>query len=189
MINFFKSHTLTYQLISRITPPKVIPELIKSIFKKERLINNYDENEKKLLSISNREIDNMSFMTNRDYAYLYSAIEFDKWGKNAIDKSLINLDKIIQISKDKNININILYLYEPILLLKKPIKKQLDYLITGLKNLEKKNIKVNFIKDIYSGYDNGYDAYKNLFFINDIHWNKRGNAKVAKEILSKIDFD
>ena len=80
-------------------------------------------------------------------------------------------------------------MYEPILLLKKPIKKQFDYLITGLKNLEKKNIKVNFIKDIYSGYDNGYDAYKNLFFINDIHWNKRGNAKVAKEILSKIDFD
>ena len=84
IINFIKSNTLTYQLISRITPPKVIPELIKSIFKKERLINNYDENEKKLLSKSNREIDNMSFMTNRDYAYLYSDTEFDKWGKKAI---------------------------------------------------------------------------------------------------------
>ena len=189
IINFIKSNTLTYQLISRITPPKVIPELIKSIFKKENFTNSYDENEKKLLSISNREINNMSFITNKDYAYLYSDTEFDKWGKKAIDKSLTNLEKIIQISKDNNINLNILYLYEPVLLLKKPIKDQLDYLITGLKNLEKENTKVNFIKDIYSSYDNGYEAYKNLFFINDIHWNKRGNAEVAKEILNKIDLN
>ena len=189
IINFVKSNTLTYQLISRITPPKVIPELIKSIFKKEKFKNTYDENEKKLLSLSNKEIDNMRFITNRDYSYLYSAKEFDTWGKNAIDKSLSNLEKIIQITKDKNININILYLYEPVLLLKKPIKKQFDYLITGLKNLEKKEAKVNFIKDIYDDYDNGYEAYKNLFFIKDIHWNKRGNVEVANEILNKINFN
>ena len=37
-----------------------------------------------------KEIDNMSFITNRDYSYLYSAKEFDTWGKNAIDKSFPN---------------------------------------------------------------------------------------------------
>ena len=26
------------------------------------------------------------------------------------------------------------------------------------------------------------------FFINDLHWNKKGNIQVAKEIISKIDF-
>ena len=35
VINFIKSNTLTYQLITRITPPKVIPGLIKSIFSKK----------------------------------------------------------------------------------------------------------------------------------------------------------
>ena len=42
---------------------------------------------------------------------------------------------------------------------------------------------------MYDEYENAYDAYKNLFFINDIHWNKRGNVKVANEILNKIDLN
>jgi hypothetical protein len=50
------------------------------------------------------------------------------------------------------------------------------------------NIKVNFIKDLYNNYNNAYEAYRNLFFINDIHWNKRGNLLVSNEILEKIDF-
>jgi len=57
-----------------------------------------------------------------------------------------------------------------------------------LNELENKKVKVNFIKDMYEEYDNGYDAYRNLFFINDLHWNKKGNTEVAKEIMSKIDF-
>ena len=35
IINFLKSNTLTYQLITKITPPKVIPGLIKSLFSKK----------------------------------------------------------------------------------------------------------------------------------------------------------
>ena len=37
LINFCKSNTLFYQIISRITPPKVIPELIKSLFNKKKI--------------------------------------------------------------------------------------------------------------------------------------------------------
>ena len=33
-----------------------------------------------------------------------------------------------------------------------------------------------------------FEPTKNLFFINDIHWNKRGNLLVSNEILEKIDF-
>ena len=43
-----------------------------------------------------------------------------------------------------------------------------------------------------SDYDQDYlkatEAYKNLFFIKDHHWNKQGNRKVAEEILKKIEF-
>ena len=56
-----------------------------------------------------------------------------------------------------------------------------------LENLSE-NLKVNFIKDLYNKYNNSYEAYKNLFFINDIHWNKRGNLLVSNEILEKVDF-
>ena len=188
MINFFKSNTLTYQLITRITPPKIIPGLIKSFFNKKELENNYNEKEKKLFLITDNEIDKMDFLNRKDYAYLYSSKEFNDWGKDAIDQSLVNLRKIAEISEEKNINLNIFYLYEPVLLLKEPNKKQFNYLINGLNELENKKVKVNFIKDMYEKYDNGYDAYRNLFFINDLHWNKKGNIQVAKEIISKIDF-
>ena len=74
------------------------------------------------------------------------------------------------------------------LLLRKPNQIQFDYLINSFKGLQKENVNVNFIKNIYKEYKNSYEAYKNLFFIKDIHWNKRGNAKVAKEILNKVNF-
>ena len=164
MINFFKSNTLTYQLITRITPPKIIPGLIKSFFNKKELENNYNEKEKKLFLITDNEIDKMDFLNRKDYAYLYSSKEFNDWGKDAIDQSLVNLRKIAEISEEKNINLNIFYLYEPVLLLKEPNKKQFNYLIDGLNELENKKVKVNFIKDMYEKYDNGYDAYRNLFF-------------------------
>ena len=61
-------------------------------------------------------------------------------------------------------------------------------MLSKLKDLEKNNVKVNFIRDYYYNFENKYDAYRNLFFINDIHWNKRGNSFVAKEILNKIQF-
>jgi len=187
-INFYKSHTLIYQLITRVTPPKIIPELIKSIFVKKESFNNYDQNEKEFLKIDNFEIDKMDFLKRKDYAYLYSNKEFDEWGKKAITKSLQNLNNISDLSKSKNIKLNILYLYEPILLLKKPDKKLFNYLISELKKLEDNNVKVNFIKDIYDDYVDGYEAYKNLFFIHDIHWNKKGNFHVAEEILKKVRF-
>ena len=188
VINFIKSNTLTYQLINRITPPKVIPGLIKSIFSKKDSIIDYSQKEKNLFSISNNEIDQMKFLDHKDYAYLYSNMEFDKWGKKAIDKSMSNLKQIIKITDEKNINLNIFYLYEPVLLLRKPNQIQFDYLINSFKSLENKNVRVSFIKNIYEEYQNAYEAYKNLFFIKDIHWNKRGNAKVAKEILNKVNF-
>jgi lysophospholipase L1-like esterase len=188
IINFYKSNTLTYQLITRITPPKVIPGLIKSFFNKKELENNYNEREKKLFLITDDEIDKMDFLNRKDYAYLYSSKEFNDWGKDAINQTLENLRKIAEITEENNINLNILYLYEPVLLLKEPNKKQFNYLIDALNELENKKVKVNFIKDMYEEYDNGYDAYRNLFFINDLHWNKKGNIKVAKEIMSKIDF-
>ena len=188
IINFVKSNTLTYQVISRVTPPKVIPKLIKSVFDKKKSNINYDEKEKELFLISNEEIDNMEFLNRKDYAYLYSVEEFNQWGKKAIKKSISNIERIYEICKKHNIKLNILYLYEPVLLLKKPKIDQFNYLINSFKNLEKNDLNVEFIKNLYDDYEDGYTAYRNLFFINDLHWNKRGNAQVAKEILGKISF-
>ena len=189
IINFLKSNTLTYQLITRITPPKVIPSLIKSIFSEKEIKINYNDKEKNLFLITNDEINQMTFLDHKDYAYLYSSKEFEDWGKNAIEKSLNNLKQIIKLTSEKNIKLNIFYLYEPVILLRKPNKIYFDYLITGLENLKTKNVNIEFIRNMYDEYENAYEAYKNLFFINDIHWNKRGNAKVAKEILEKIDLN
>ena len=141
-------------------------------------------------SISNDEIDNISFLNHKDYSYLYSANEFDQWGRKAIDQSMQNLKEIIKICDQKNIKLNILYLYEPVIILKKPNEDYFNYMISEFEKLENlsENLKVNFIKDLYNKYNNSYEAYKNLFFINDIHWNKRGNLLVSNEILEKVDF-
>lgn len=187
LINFFKSNTLIYQIISRITPPKVIPGLIKSLFIKKTSLD-YSAKENELLKISNDEISKMSFLYLKDYNYLFSKDEFEKWGKNAIDKSINNLREIAKITEKKNINLNIFYLYEPVIILREPNIDVLSYIQKSFKNLEKNGISFFELNDYYKDFENKYKIYKNLFFINDIHLNKKGNKLVSEEILNKINF-
>tara|TARA_Y200000002_G_scaffold110931_1_gene90901 strand:+ start:46 stop:1200 length:1155 start_codon:yes stop_codon:yes gene_type:complete len=187
LINFFKSNTLIYQVISRITPPKVIPGLIKSLFIKKTSLN-YDEKENKLLKISNDEISKMSFLYLQDYNYLFSKDEFDKWGKNAIDKSINNLKELSKIVEKKNINLNIFYLYEPAIILREPDIAVLTYIKDSFKSLETNSVSFFELNDYFKGYKDKYEVYKNLFFINDIHLNKKGNKQVFEEILKKINL-
>ncbi len=188
LINFYKSNTLIYQIISRITPPKVIPELLLSLFDKNKIESNYTSQENDLMKISNQEISKLYFLDMKDYEYFFSDHQFEKWGKKGIDKSIENLKKIIELTEDKNINLNILYLFEPVIFLKKPNKEPMEYLLKKFKNLENDNSKFFIIDDYYGEYKDKYESYKNLFFINDIHLNKKGNNLVAEEILKKIKF-
>ena len=64
LINFFKGNTLSYQFIARITPPKVIPGLIKSIFTKQKKL---EINQEKL---KNSGILSMKFIHIKDLKYL-----------------------------------------------------------------------------------------------------------------------
>ncbi len=188
LINFYKSNTLIYQFISRITPPKVIPEIIRSFFNKKKNDSNYENRKKEMMKISNEEISKMYFLDLQDYNYFFSDSEFIKWGKEGINKSIKNLRKIAEITKEKKIKLNILYLFEPTIILKKPNDQTVNYLLKSFKDLENENLKFFVISDFYNEYENKYESYKNLFFINDIHLNKKGNKLVADEILKKIKF-
>ena len=187
LINFYKSNTLTYQFISRVTPPKVIPTIIKQFFDDKDNLE-YDKEETERLKIKNDEIDNLEFFKIKDYSYFFSEKEFNIWGKKGIDYSINNLKKISEICKKKNINLNILYLYEAILVLKSPNEKITKYLINKFKELEDENTNIEFINDYHKSFENQYEAYKQLFFIKDIHFNKKGNQYIAKEILNKLNF-
>ena len=140
------------------------------------------------MKISNEDISKMNFLDHQDYNYFFSNNEFEKWGKKGINKSIENLRKIAKITKEKKIKVNILYLFEPTLILKKPNDQTINYLLTSFKSLENENLKFFVISDFYNVYENKYESYKNLFFINDIHLNKKGNKLVADEILKKIKF-
>ena len=188
LINFCKSNTLFYQIISRITPPKVIPELIKSLFNKKKNKLNYNYQENELMKISNEEISRMYFLDLKDYNYFFSEDEYKKWGKKGIDKLVKNLKKVVEITSNRNINLTILYLFEPSIILKKPNNEPINYLLESLKNLENDNSKFFVINHFYDEYKDKYESYKKLFFINDIHLNKKGNKLVADEILRKINF-
>ena len=44
------------------------------------------------------------------------------------------------------------------------------------------------LNEYYKDYDDKYEVYKDMFFINDIHLNKKGNIAVAEEIINKFNF-
>ena len=113
LINFYKSQTLLYQFISRVTPIKKIPILIKSTFFNDQ--QNLDKIEKN--KISNEEILNMNFLKNKDFQYFYDDKIFNEWGKTAILKSINFLKRTIEITSKKNIKVTILYAKEPNLIL------------------------------------------------------------------------
>ena len=140
------------------------------------------------MKISNEEISKLYFLDMKDYEYFFSEYQFKKWGKEGIDKSVENLKKIVELTKNRNINLNILYLFEPVIFLKKTNKEPMEYLLEKFKNLENSNSNFFIINDYYDEYKNKFEFNKNLFFINDIHLNKKGNKLVAAEILRKIKF-
>ena len=184
LINFYKSHTLLYQFISRVTPIRGIPYLIKTTFFEDKKNLEIIEKNK-----SNEEILNMKFLKNKDFQYFYDDKIFNEWGKNAILKSLNFLERIIEITSKKNIKLTILYAKEPNLILKKPNQDVLNFILDEFKKLDKNNVKFYYINKYDSLYKDKFEKYKNLFYINDNHWNKRGNMLVSDEILEKIDFN
>ena len=184
LINFYKSHTLLYQFVSRVTPIRGIPYLIKTTFFEDKKNLEIIEKNK-----SNEEILNMKFLKNKDFQYFFDDKIFNEWGKNAILKSLNFLERIIEITSKKNIKLTILYAKEPNLILKKPNQDVLNFILDEFKKLEQNNVKFYYINKYDSLYKDKFEKYKNLFYINDNHWNKRGNMLVSDEILEKIDFN
>ena len=188
-INFIKGNTFLYQAITKVTPPKVIPELILSIFKKKEKPKPYLDHEKKLKNIKANEIMSFKFLRNHDYEYFFNEEKFIEWGKKGILDTSNHLKKICEITKSKNIKTDILYATDAPLILKKPIEKNLIFLLDNFKKQVTSNsCKFHFINEYSNGYKNKFDAYKDLFYIGDHHWNKKGNIKVANEIMKKINF-
>tara|TARA_B100001964_G_scaffold224758_1_gene271895 strand:+ start:646 stop:1815 length:1170 start_codon:yes stop_codon:yes gene_type:complete len=188
-INFIKGNTFLYQLITRITPPKVISNLIASIFNEKDKVQTYTNYEEKLKKINYHEIMSFKFLTNPDYEYFYDDKKFNDWGKKGILNSSQYLKKISQITKEKNIKLDILYAKDAPLVLSKPIEKNLKFLLDTFKKETISGIgNFYYINEYSLGYSDSIEAYKNLFYIGDHHWNKIGNKKVADEIMKKVNF-
>ena len=186
VINFLKGNTFIYQFISRITPLKVIPDVVKNIFEKDNKKKRYL---KKVNNLKDEDIYYFKFMKLKDYDYLYQDIAFNSWGKEAINNSFFYLEKISKLTNKKDIKLDILYAKDAIIILKQPIEKNLDYFINTFKKLENySNTNFYYLSEYDKDYTKSTDAYKNLFFIEDHHWNKLGNKKIADEILRKIEF-
>ena len=189
LINFIKGNTFTYQLITRITPPKVIPELIKSFFQEKDEIKNYSTKENELKRIKDDEIMSFELLKRSDYEYFYDDEKFLEWGKDAIDESSLYIKKIDSILKEKNIKLDILYSQSAPLVLIEPIEKNLNYLINSFeKSLNNSSAKFHYIRDFTTIYSSRIEAYKELFYIGDVHLNKKGNTEIAKEIINKLNF-
>ena len=53
---------------------------------------------------------------------------------------------------------------------------------------KKNNIEFIFVKNYHENYKDKYNAYKDMFFLGDNHFNENGNRLIANEILEKSEY-
>jgi len=189
IINFIKGNTLSYQIIAELTPPLAFIQKVKSSFSK---IKNYffskeknlPQNQKKIKYIQSEE--SILKISNRgDYKIMYDQKSFETNGKKSILKTINYLGRLQKYLSDKGIALTIILPRESVFIVKDPIEKNYEYLIKQLESLSNKNNNFIYLNEYYQESKNRFDSYRDLFFVNDVHWNKKGNQKIAEEILRK----
>ena len=189
IINFIKGNTLSYQIIAELTPPLAFIQKVESSFSK---IKNYffskeknlPQNQKKIKFIQSEE--SILKISNRgDYKIMYDQKSFETNGKKSILKTINYLGRLQKYLSDKGIALTIILPRESVFIIKDPIKKNYEYLIKQLESLSNKNNNFIYLNEYYQESKNRFDSYRDLFFVNDVHWNKKGNQKIAEEILRK----
>lgn len=194
LINFYKGNTLFYQFITRVTPPKVIPQRIKSLFKNESTnkFKNYAEYEQHLINtVTNEDImKTQNYWIDRNkFNFFFDKENFDNWGQKAIKNSVNHIERLIRLASEKDIKTTIILIEESALFLKKPREDLLNFYVNSFKKVaDTLNADFIYLNDYHSNFSDKFEAYKNLFFINDIHWNIKGHQAVANEILNKSKF-
>jgi lysophospholipase L1-like esterase len=189
IMNFIKGNTFTYQIIAELTPPLAFIQKLRSSF--SAIKNSFSTHEKTLLqnqaikkNIQSEE--SILIISNgSDYKLMYDENIFEKNGKESILKTINYLNRLGVYLSSKKINLTILLPRESVFIIKNPIDKNYEFLINQLESLNKNNIKFIYLNEYYQENTNRFDAYRDLFFANDVHWNKKGNLKIAEEILSK----
>lgn len=191
IFNFLKGNTFLYQFISEITPLKAgiqkIKNLISKINFKKNISNKETIKETTKKSISQSSID--SLISRKDYEFIYSQKKYDEWGDKAITKSINHLQRLSKFLKQKNIKLNIIYPTEASFLLKKPNTELFNKFIEKFRKFSKEeNINFIILNKYHASYANKIEAYNDLFFIGDVHWNQKGHELVFNELKSKISF-
>ncbi len=168
--NFIKSNTIFYQFFKKIFP---ISNLITDINKTHKI----EYNKKKILNILNSKPDHQHVISNE---------AFSLWGEKALNKSTLYLQEIYNLLNKKNIDLTLILIQEAIFVL-----NNLDstFYENHWKNFSKKNnIEFIFVKNYHANYKDKYEAYKDMFFLGDNHFNENGNRLIAKEILEKSEY-
>ena len=96
------------------------------------------------------------------------------------------MQEIYNLLKKENIDLTLILIQEAIFVL-----NELDstFYENHWKNFAEKNkIEFIFVKDYHSNYIDKYEAYKDIFFIGDNHFNENGNRLISKEILEKSKY-
>ena len=121
-----------------------------------------------------------------DHQYLLDENSLNGWGKQGLEKSKIYLEKLINLCKEKDIEVTLVVMEEAIVFLN---SVDINFYKTFWEKISIEN-KINYIylEDYHSNYTDKFQAYRDLFFIRDNHWNEKGNKLIAEEFLSKSDY-
>ena len=190
-INFVKGNTFIYQIAAELSPPRAginkIKDAISYIFSEKKIKENHTTNKIIKPKVSENVIKNLT--SRKDYEFLYNEEKLEEWGLKAIYKSLSHLERLLKLGRENNIKITLVYPYEAPFLLKKPNEKIFNKFIEYFKNLAKKyNSEFILLNNYYTKFNNDRNAYEELFFMGDVHWNKNGHLRVFQEMNSKVKF-
>ena len=186
-----KGNTFIYQIAAELSPPRAginkIKDAISYIFSEKKIKENHTTNKIIKPKVSENVIQNLT--SRKDYEFLYNEEKLDEWGLKAIYKSLSHLERLLKLGRENNIKITLVYPYEAPFLLKKPNEKIFNKFIEYFKNLAKKyNSEFILLNNYYTKFNNDRNAYEELFFMGDVHWNKNGHLRVFQEMNSKVKF-
>ena len=136
------------------------------------------------LSSSDQNYD--KYIDKERFGYSYNLdMQKKEWVVNGINKTQTYLDKINNLSKKYNFEINIVTYPSALEVIEKILPKESQHFIF-LKNWSIKN-NVNLINTNNDFLiNNGLDGYLVNFIKCDVHWNDKGHEIIGKNILSNL---
>ena len=164
--NYFKQNSFSFKLYENLNSPKISSKAKNCLNKKDKDFKKYIERER--------------------FAYSYDAnIKKKDWVINGMNKTKIYLNKMNELAKNHNIEINIIFYPSALEVIENISSKKSEHFLllknwSDLNGIKFIDTSINFMKN-----HNIQDYLKN-FIKCDVHWNVNGHKIISENVLQSL---